>query len=242
MKLATAEYDAEAENYDSSRFSDVFGLYLDDMHKRILEDYVDRKGHLLLEVGIGTGRFGIWLAKRGFKVVGVDISREMLKKTREKANKLHSNVDMVLADVHYLPFRECLFDNCICINVTDHFSELRGFLEEVRYVIKPKGRFVFNFANFQSPYLPIAIAINLSGRALFKRKILSRWLTFKDIIESLAAVSFRVESVRGCMIASQIPLGKQFVPIVRIINSVSEQSGLRYFSGSVFLKVGLNKG
>jgi 2-polyprenyl-3-methyl-5-hydroxy-6-metoxy-1,4-benzoquinol methylase len=38
----------------------------------------------VLEAGIGTGRFATWLAKKGFSVVGIDISKEMLKKAKEK--------------------------------------------------------------------------------------------------------------------------------------------------------------
>ncbi len=241
MSQAIAEYDAEAATYDSSRFSDNFGVHLDNVHKQILETLVDSTGQLLLEVGIGTGRFGVWLAKKGFRVVGVDISRQMLKKAKEKAYRMNTDIDVIIADVHYLPFGRGLFDNCICINVLEHFSNISAFLKEVRHVIKSQGSFVFNFANSQSPYFPIAATINLSGHALFKRRILSKWLTLREVSSSLATTSFRIEIIRGCMIASQIPFGKELVPLVRIVNSVSQTSWLRFFSGSVFVKVGLLK-
>lgn len=237
MNAAIAEYDVEAANYDKSRFSDDFGCHLDQMHKKILESLVDSSGALLLEIGIGTGRFGTWLAKKGFTVVGVDISREMLRRTREKERRLKVNIDVVIADVHSLPFRKGFFENCICVNVMDHFSSIEEFFKQVRYVIKPQGSFVFNFSNSQSPYLPIAALINLSEHALFKSKIFSKWLTFKEINASLLASGFRIENVRGCMIASPIPFGNWLVPIVRSINLLSERSQLRFYSGSVFVKV-----
>ena len=235
-----AEYNNEAATYDKSRFSNDLGRHLDYMHKKILGSLIDLSGKLVLEAGIGTGRFGTWLAKQGFDVVGIDISKEMLKKTKEKTRFANVDVEVVIADVHFLPFRKGLFDSCICINVMDHFSNFDEFFRQVRQVIKPQGSLIFNFSNSQSPYLPIATIINLSQHALFKSQILSRWLTFKEVSVSLLSASFRIKNVRGCMIASPIPFGERLVRIVRSINLVSERSRLRFFSGSVFVKAETN--
>lgn len=231
-----AVYDNEAANYDRSRFSNDFGLHLDYMHKKILGSFIGSSGNVVLEIGIGTGRFGTWLAKKGFNVIGMDISREMLKKTKEKASLLKVDVCLVIADVHHFPFRKDLFDNCICINVMDHFSNYAEFFKQVRYVIKSDGSLIFNFSNSQSPYLSVATMINLNKHAVFKSKIFSRWLTFKEINISLSEGGLKVKSIRGCMIASPVPLGKKLVNIVRSINLLSEQSTLRFFSGSIFVK------
>jgi ubiquinone/menaquinone biosynthesis C-methylase UbiE len=240
MTENTFSYDNEAATYDKTRFGNDMGRHLDYMQKKILESLIDLSGKLVLEVGIGTGRFGTWLAKKGFEVVGIDISKKMLKKTKEKNVTLNVDVEVIIADFHSLPFKKDLFDNCICINVMDHFSSFDEFFKQVRKVIKPQGSLVFNFSNSQSPYLPVATVINLSGHALFKSKILSRWLTFKEVYVSLLGASFSVKSVRGCMIASPIPFGERLVRIVRSINLISERSRLRFFSGSVFVKAETN--
>ncbi|WP_132029753.1 class I SAM-dependent methyltransferase, partial [Keratinibaculum paraultunense] len=39
----------------------------------------------VLDVGCGTGNFSIKLAKMGCEVVGIDVSKEMLKVAEEKA-------------------------------------------------------------------------------------------------------------------------------------------------------------
>jgi ubiquinone/menaquinone biosynthesis C-methylase UbiE len=231
-----AIYDNEAANYDKSRFSDSFGVHLDFTHKKILEGFIGSVGNSLLEIGIGTGRFGTWLAKKGFKVIGMDISKEMLKKTKVKANLLKTDVSLVLGDVHHLPFKKGTFDNCICINVMDHFQNYEEFFRQVRSVLKVDGSLVFNFANSQSPYLPVAALVNLSKHALFKTKIFSRWLTFKEINVSLSEGGLEVAGVRGCMIASPVPLGERLLNVVRSVNLLSEQSNLRFFSGSIFVK------
>jgi ubiquinone/menaquinone biosynthesis C-methylase UbiE len=235
-----AIYDHEAANYDKSRFSDDFGAHLDNMHKTILDSFMDPSANTVLEVGIGTGRFGIWLAKKGFNVIGMDISRKMLKKTKEKARFLTVDLGLVRADVHYFPFRQDIFNKCICINVMDHFLNYEDFFKQVRHVIRTDGSFVFNFSNSQSPYFPAALLINLTKHAMFKNKIFSRWLTLKEINISLSEGGFRIRNIRGCMITSQIPFANKLVSVIRSINIAIERSPSRFFSGSIFVNAERN--
>ena len=233
-----AEYDDEASNYDKSRFGDNIGRHLDYMHKRILTNLIDPTSKLLLEAGVGSGRFATWLAKKGFEVVGIDLSKEMLKKAEEKKALLNVDVELVLGDVHFLPFKKGLFDGCICINVMDHFSGIDRFFRQVKYVIKSQGYFVFNFSNLQSPYLPIALAINSRNKALFRSgKIQSRWFTFRDIIDFLSRNGLVVSEAKGCFIASPVPWGNSLIKFIQVVNFSTENSRLKFFAGSPFVKV-----
>lgn len=237
MNQRVAEYDYEAADYDKSRFSDNMGRHLDYMHKKILGSFINSSGKLVLEVGVGTGRFATWLAKKGFEVVGIDISREMLKKAKEKKESLNVNIGLILADAHFLPFRRGLFDSCICINVIDHLSDIDGFLEQVKHAIKSEGYFIFNFSNIQSPYLPIALIVNSKKKALFKKgRIQSRWFTLREINDAISRNGFDIKEVKGCFIASPIPLGNSLVKIIQIINFSAENSRLKFFAGSPFIK------
>jgi ubiquinone/menaquinone biosynthesis C-methylase UbiE len=240
MNHKAVEYDYEAANYDTSRFNDNMGQHLDHMHKRILASFIDPSSHLLLEAGVGTGRFATWLAKRGLEVVGVDISKEMLKKAKEKREISNVDVGLILADVHFLPFKKGAFDSCICINVIDHFPDINRFLRQVKHVVRSEGYFVFNFSNLQSLYLPIALIINSRKRAMFRSgKIQSSWLTLRDIDDMLLRNGFAVKEVKGCFIASPIPWGNFMIKLIQVINSSAENSRLRFFAGSQFVKVKL---
>ena len=238
MNHKATEYDYEAANYDKSRFNDNMGRHLDYMHKKILESFINSSGKLVLEAGIGTGRFATWLAKKGFEVVGVDLSREMLKKAKEKKEILNVGLGLILADVHFLPFRKGVFDSCICINVMDHFSDINGFLRQVKHVIRSEGFFIFNFSNLRSIYLPIAIIINLRKRALFKG-VQSSWFTVSEVNALMSRDGFHVKRIKGCFIASRLPLGDRLVKIIQIINCSIENSRLQSFSGSLFVKAQL---
>lgn len=237
MNCKTAEYDYEASSYDKSRFYSELGRHLDRMHKRIVGSFLFSSGKLVLDVGVGTGRFAIWLAEKGFEAIGIDLSREMLKKAKRKAEVLHTDISLVLADMRFLPFRTELFDSCICINVIDHVSSVSKFLKEAKYVIKSEGFLIFNFSNLQSPYLPIAIIVNLRRQALFKGgKIHSRWCTLREINMFLSTTGFNVKELRGCMIASSVPLADKLVRIIRTMNFLLERSKFRLFCSSLFIK------
>ena len=235
MRREIPEYDLEASSYDKSRFCSRLGKHIDRMHKRIVESLLNSSGKTLLDIGVGTGRFATWLAERGFEVVGVDISREMLKKAKKKVSN-SKNIHLVLGDANFLPFRKRSFDNCICINVINHIPLVDKFLKEVSYVIKPMGSFIVNFPNLRSPYLPIAIIVNLRKRALFKREIFCRWFTPEEISHRISSAGFNIKNIRGCMISSSIPLGNRLLKIVRIINFLFENSKFKLFSGSLFIK------
>lgn len=242
MGPLVAEYDNEAASYDETRFHNKLGRHLDYMHKRILGDLIGTSKKKILEAGVGTGRFATWLAKNDHDVTGVDISIGMLGKAKIKANMVGIVVNLIQADLHFLPFRENVFDACICINVVDHISNFGAFVREVGHVEKPKGIFVFNVSNMKSPYLPVALMINLKNRAFFRGgRINSRWVTIDEISNSLRENLFRTEKIKGCMIASPLPFGEKLVKVVEILNLSSEDSWLKSYSGSIFIKAYLDR-
>jgi len=150
---------------------------------------------------------------------------------------MHADIGLILADMHFLPFRTGLFDGCICVNVFDHVSDVSGFLKEIRCVIRPESFLIFNFSNLQSPYLPMAIIVNLRKRALFKgEKIQSRWSTLSEVNALLSRDGFDIKEIRGCFIASPLPLGDKLVNIVQGINFTIDNSRLKLLSGSLFVK------
>lgn len=135
-----------------ARYYDL--LYRDKNYKKEV-DYVDglikrysiRRNKNLLDVGCGTGGHAIWLAKKGYKVVGIDRSREMisLAKQRFSENKqaefyvwdasrfsLGRKFDIAVSLFHvmsYLTVNEVFMDSLVNI-----YNQLKG-----------GGLFIFDF-------------------------------------------------------------------------------------------------
>jgi len=105
------------------------------------------EGGRALDLCTGTGSVAVELAKtvgeRGL-VVGLDFSKGMIEKARQKATSLNLNhLHLVRGNASRLPFRSASFDGVTCSHA---FYELKGTersraIEEVARVLKEKGRF-----------------------------------------------------------------------------------------------------
>jgi 2-polyprenyl-3-methyl-5-hydroxy-6-metoxy-1,4-benzoquinol methylase len=58
----------------------------------------------ILDIGCGTGRHSIELAKRGYSVTGIDLSKSQLDRAREKSSQLGLSIDFRQHDARHLPF------------------------------------------------------------------------------------------------------------------------------------------
>jgi len=70
---------------------------------RVIESNKIKPG-LTLDLGCGTGAKVIYLAKKGFKVTGVDISKTAIKHARENAKKAEVKAKFIVADATNLSF------------------------------------------------------------------------------------------------------------------------------------------
>ncbi len=58
----------------------------------------------ILDIGCGTGRHSIELAKRGYKITGIDLSDSLLERAKEKARVQKLTIDFQKHDARALPF------------------------------------------------------------------------------------------------------------------------------------------
>ena len=107
-----------------------------------------RAGRRLLDICTGTGAVAI-RAQRDTgshgAAVGLDFSRGMIRKAREKARRAGlDGVYFVVADAAHLPFRSSSFEAVTCSHAMYELSpEVRTHaLEEAHRVLRPAGRFL----------------------------------------------------------------------------------------------------
>ena len=105
------------------------------------------KGKYVLVVGCGVGITPCYLAKRyGCKVVGVDLSEQMVDRSKERAKRegVEENVEFRVADAQNLPFEDATFDAVISESVNAFIENKPRALSEYVRVIKPGGYVGFN--------------------------------------------------------------------------------------------------
>jgi SAM-dependent methyltransferase len=98
----------------------------------------------VLDIGAGTGRVAIPLARRGCTVVGVEPARGMLTKLRTKADR---HVLAVAADGSHLPFSTGRFDAVIVARLLYLTEDWRAILAESDRVLAAGGCLLHQWAN-----------------------------------------------------------------------------------------------
>lgn len=94
----------------------------------------------LLELGCGPGIHSREYTKRGAKVTGVDISREMVYLAQQTC----PSGDFEVGNVYHLRFEDNSFDMVTSSLLFDHLQDLDRVFEEVYRVLNKKGKFIFS--------------------------------------------------------------------------------------------------
>jgi ubiquinone/menaquinone biosynthesis C-methylase UbiE len=120
---------------------------LDRRDVRFWRDMAGQANGAVLELGCGTGRVTLPLARTGAHVVGVDRSEEMLSYARRRAGRAKlRNLSLVRADIRALPFRHATrFDLVVApygiLQSLVRDSDLKATLASVAGVLSKDGVF-----------------------------------------------------------------------------------------------------
>ena len=101
-------------------------------------------GARVLEVGVGTG-LALPSYRRGKRVVGIDLSREMLEKAQERvAAEALANVDGLLEmDAESMAFADDSFDIAVAMFTASVVPDAKKLFAEMSRVVRPGGRLLF---------------------------------------------------------------------------------------------------
>jgi ubiquinone/menaquinone biosynthesis C-methylase UbiE len=126
-----------------NRVSGVFDLMDRMIRENWRKDLIKHAKGNVLEVGVGTGS-NLKYYPLNVKVTGIDFSPGMLRKAREKADKLsqHSHIELLEMDAQQMDFPDNTFDTvvstCVFCSVPDPVQGLK----EIRRVTKPAGEII----------------------------------------------------------------------------------------------------
>jgi SAM-dependent methyltransferase len=140
-------YDDYGEKYDSETFAQGTIGECDFLEKEIGHNKATR----ILDIGCGTGRHSLELARRGYAVVGIDLSESLLRKAEQKASERGLDVVFLKHDARNLPFAHefdlaiMLCEGAFPLMETDgmNFRILQGAANALR----PGGKLVLTTLN-----------------------------------------------------------------------------------------------
>jgi SAM-dependent methyltransferase len=93
----------------------------------------------ILDLGAGTGILTVRLAKRGFKLAGVDLDTRALKRARENAGIEGVEIDFQEGDGASLSWPEKSFDAVTSLNLLHEAADPVAVLREAHRILRPGG-------------------------------------------------------------------------------------------------------
>ncbi|MCP4367314.1 MAG: class I SAM-dependent methyltransferase [Deltaproteobacteria bacterium] len=136
--MNTISFDLAFSKYDKTRSFPI------KIEEQIISSFIKHCPQIIdanvLDIGVGTGRFAIPLAKYAKTIVGVDISKEMLGVLGNKNQ--HSNLKTIQADARKLPLKYTYFDVILTVSTLHLISDYDSVLNEIEKLVKSQGLFV----------------------------------------------------------------------------------------------------
>jgi len=97
----------------------------------------DYRGRLVLDAGVGAGRFAEIVADKGGEAVGIDLTSSVDAAYANIGTR--KNVHLIQADIFAMPFREGTFDLAYSIGVLHHTPDPRAAFDRVALTVKKGG-------------------------------------------------------------------------------------------------------
>jgi len=115
-----------------------------------IEGATSKKG-VALDLCCGTGRHSIILRKKGWNIVGMDLSKNLLVIAKQRVKDAEVTLPLVRGDMRHFPFKNEVF--ITVINMFTSFGYLQSeredvkSLSEIRRTLKSNGSFLLDLAN-----------------------------------------------------------------------------------------------
>ena len=133
-----------AEHFDpaESLVDESFTAVTASANQHILEQFGDVRDRKVLDFGCGAAEGGIYLAKRGARVVGVDVSARMLESAQQLARHHGVQIETRLVEGQRIPAGDNEFD-LIYGNGVLHHVPLESTMPELARILRPSGQGCF---------------------------------------------------------------------------------------------------
>lgn len=132
-------------------------------------------GKRVLEVGCGFGGFCIKIAEKGADVVGLDISVSAIMKARNLAKraKIRSQIDFIVGDAQFLPFRDRSGEIVVCSETLEHVRNYEQAFDELVRVTEKGGCLYVTVPNLLSTFFFESVILLSIGQPQNVKKFFS---------------------------------------------------------------------
>lgn len=171
------------KKYDNENFTQGTIGECDFIEKEINYD----KSLKIIDIGCGTGRHSIELTKRGYKVIGIDLSESQLERAKAKAKAQNLQIDFQKHDARNLPFKNefdlaiMLCEGAFPLMETDEMNN--EILKNIAKSLKNSSKLIFTTLNGLFPLYhsveKICASTTEEGNATYRSNTFDL-MTFRD--------------------------------------------------------------
>jgi uncharacterized protein len=208
--------DADADIYDSNVPEYQTQVDISNM----LNALKITRGQAVMDLGAGTGRLTIELARLTPNVLALDISPHSLEKNRSKCMAAGLPLpEFIAADACYLPLRGGLLHKAASVMMIEHIptaEERRRCLDEVHRVLKPGGRLVMTAYNYSWSKRKHNIREGFHGNDLY-------YYNFDRSEFRTMLSSFQIRKLTALL---NLPAGMKFRPLDDVIAAIPPLAAL----------------
>ncbi|HEX9099492.1 MAG TPA: class I SAM-dependent methyltransferase [Candidatus Dormibacteraeota bacterium] len=116
-------------------------------------------GAKVLEVAPGPGYLAVEIARLGFHITGLDISRTFVQIGTEHAREAGVSVDFRLGDAAVMPFEADSFDLIVCQAAFKNFVHPASALDEMYRVLRSSGTAVIQDMSSEATHADINLEV-----------------------------------------------------------------------------------
>ncbi|MFT8825835.1 class I SAM-dependent methyltransferase [Liquorilactobacillus mali] len=136
------------------------------MESNQLLDYLPAAPNKILDIGCGTGELTAQIAAKGFNVLGIDQSNNMI----QKAKLNFPNLDFVQGNILHMQLEQGSFDTVFSNAVFHWINDQQTLAMKIHTVLKPGGLLVCEFGaegNIKTISTAFSTELNLLGKAYY---------------------------------------------------------------------------
>ncbi len=138
-------YEAFAQVYDTMMQDVPYEQWVEYILK--LMSKFNCKPEMILDLGCGTGTVTGLLAQKGYDMIGLDLSEDMLMRAKEKAKQANLDILYLCQDMTSFELYGtvgCILSVCDSLNYIVSETELLEVFKLVHNYLEPEGLFIFD--------------------------------------------------------------------------------------------------
>lgn len=184
----------------------------------LLDKYL-KKNSKIVDIGCGAGTIDYYLAKKGHKVLGIDISKKSIEACRKTADILNLGEQITFQRLKF-PEEQIIgnFNFAICTEVIEHIKDDQKAVKSIYDILKKNGIVIFSTPSKNAPLYKIGYAKKFDEKVGHLRRYSSSELI--DLIENNGFRIIEIIKAEG-ILRNFLFLNSVAGSLIRIINKIN---------------------